>query len=84
VASTPTEKPLVLLHLLHQCHFKQTLCFTNSVETTHRLFKLLQLFGDLGVAELSSHLHPEKRKKILRKFAAGKIQVYVHVVSLDK
>jgi superfamily II DNA/RNA helicase len=29
-------KPLVLLHLLETFDFKRTLCFTSSVESTHR------------------------------------------------
>ena len=29
-------KPLMVLHILHQLKFKHILCFTNSLEATHR------------------------------------------------
>ena len=41
-------KPLVLLSLLREVIGKQTelaVVFTSSVDSTHRLFRLLQLFG---------------------------------------
>ena len=30
------EKPLVMLHFLHNLKFRNVLCFTNTVESTHR------------------------------------------------
>lgn len=31
-----SEKPLVILHFLHNLKYRHVLCFTNSVESTHR------------------------------------------------
>lgn len=53
------------------------LCFTNSREAAHRLFLLLKLFGGVQVAEFSSRLCPAERKKTLKKFEQGKIQMLV-------
>lgn len=33
---TPQQRPLVVLHYIHNLKFRQVLCFTNSVESTHR------------------------------------------------
>ncbi|KAF9995897.1 ATP-dependent RNA helicase dbp6 [Entomortierella chlamydospora] len=39
-----SEKPLMVLHLLHHKNVRSALCFTKSVESAHRLFKLIQLY----------------------------------------
>ncbi|KAG0227074.1 ATP-dependent RNA helicase dbp6 [Actinomortierella wolfii] len=39
-----SDKPLMVLHLLHHLNVRSALCFTKSVESAHRLFKLVQLF----------------------------------------
>ncbi|KAG0227018.1 P-loop containing nucleoside triphosphate hydrolase protein [Mortierella sp. GBAus27b] len=39
-----SEKPLMVLHLLHHLKVRSALCFTKSVESAHRLSKLLQLY----------------------------------------
>ncbi|TMS12605.1 ATP-dependent RNA helicase DDX51 [Larimichthys crocea] len=51
------------------------LCFTNSRETAHRLYLLVQLFGGIQAAEFSSRLSPGERKKTLKEFEQGKIQL---------
>ncbi|CAL1547489.1 unnamed protein product [Lymnaea stagnalis] len=71
------EKPLVLLHFLLNKQFKQVLCFTNSVESTHRLYLLAKQMEGLKVAELSSNVHTIKRERIIRKFARGDLQLLV-------
>ncbi|XP_023931271.1 ATP-dependent RNA helicase DDX51-like [Lingula anatina] len=71
------DKPLVVLHLMHHLKFRHVLCFTNSVEATHRLFLLVKLVGGLEVREFSSSLHAIKRNRILKQFAAGKIDLLV-------
>ncbi|KAF9113661.1 ATP-dependent RNA helicase dbp6 [Mortierella sp. AM989] len=38
------EKPLMVLHLLHHKNVRSALCFTKSVESAHRLYKLIQLY----------------------------------------
>ncbi|KAG0203855.1 ATP-dependent RNA helicase dbp6 [Mortierella sp. GBA30] len=39
-----SEKPLMVLHLLHHLRVRSALCFTKSVESAHRLYKLIQLY----------------------------------------
>ncbi|XP_026538662.1 ATP-dependent RNA helicase DDX51 [Notechis scutatus] len=70
-------KPLFLLHFLVRLKFTQVLCFTNSKETSHRLFLLIQAFGGVKVAEFSSKLSPSKRKVTLKEFEQGKIQLLI-------
>ncbi|KAG8146484.1 hypothetical protein E2320_012811 [Naja naja] len=70
-------KPLFLLHFLVRLKFSQVLCFTNSKETSHRLFLLIQAFGGVKVAEFSSKLSPSKRKATLKEFEQGKIQLLI-------
>ncbi|KAL5007046.1 hypothetical protein ScPMuIL_015852 [Solemya velum] len=77
VACTVAEKPLVLLYCLHTLKFRHILCFTNSVEATHRLYHLIKLIGGIEVREFSSSLHGVKRSQILRKFAAGKVDIII-------
>lgn len=79
VECTKSEKSLLLLYLMKELNFKQVLCFTNSVEATHRLCELLKLVGgvEMAVQEISSKLYISKRSRILRQFASGKINVLV-------
>ncbi|XP_063171408.1 ATP-dependent RNA helicase DDX51 isoform X1 [Candoia aspera] len=70
-------KPLFLLHFLARLKFPQVLCFTNSKETSHRLFLLIRAFGGVNVAEFSSKLSPSKRKLTLKEFEQGKIQLLI-------
>ncbi|XP_019617802.1 PREDICTED: ATP-dependent RNA helicase DDX51-like [Branchiostoma belcheri] len=77
VSCTAADKPLVVLHLLLNQKFQHVLCFTGSLESTHRLYLLAKLFGGVTVAEFSSNLPPERRTKILTKFRTGKIQLIV-------
>ncbi|CAH1232839.1 DDX51 [Branchiostoma lanceolatum] len=77
VSCTAADKPLVVLHLLLNQKFQHILCFTGSLESTHRLYLLAKLFGGVTVAEFSSNLPPERRTKILTKFRTGKIQLIV-------
>uniref|UniRef100_A0A3B3HRK0 DEAD (Asp-Glu-Ala-Asp) box polypeptide 51 n=1 Tax=Oryzias latipes TaxID=8090 RepID=A0A3B3HRK0_ORYLA len=53
------------------------LCFTNSRETAHRLYLLVQLFGGVQAAEFSSRLSPNERKRTLKEFDQGKIQLLI-------
>ncbi|XP_051017711.1 ATP-dependent RNA helicase DDX51 [Acomys russatus] len=72
-----SSKPLIVLHLLLGMNFSRALCFTNSRENSHRLFLLVQAFGGVSVAEFSSRYGPGQRKKILKQFEQGKIQLLV-------
>ncbi|XP_056150198.1 ATP-dependent RNA helicase DDX51 [Lampris incognitus] len=77
VPCTLSKKPLIILHFILRLKFSPILCFTNSKEAAHRLRLLLQLFGGVEVAEFSSRLSPAERKKTLRDFERGKIQLLV-------
>ncbi|KAJ5079215.1 atp-dependent RNA helicase ddx51 [Anaeramoeba ignava] len=76
------QKPLYLYALLERLSIQnkeQTLCFTGSVEATHRLFYLVKLMSKekFKVQEYSSSLNSKKREEILKKFHRGEINVLV-------
>ncbi|KAL6075900.1 ATP-dependent RNA helicase dbp6 [Balamuthia mandrillaris] len=70
-------KPLILLHLMHLFDFKRTLCFTASVEATHRLYLLLSLMGQKNIAEYSGTQTQAQRSRIVSKFRAGEIRIVI-------
>ncbi|XP_036027904.1 ATP-dependent RNA helicase DDX51 isoform X2 [Onychomys torridus] len=72
-----SSKPLIVFHLVLGTNFSRALCFTNSRENSHRLFLLAQAFGGVSVAEFSSRYGPGQRKKILKQFEQGKIQLLI-------
>ncbi|XP_021018651.1 ATP-dependent RNA helicase DDX51 [Mus caroli] len=72
-----SSKPLIVLHLVLRMSCSRALCFTNSRENSHRLFLLAQAFGGVSVAEFSSRYGPGQRKKILKQFEQGKIQLLI-------
>ncbi|KAF9914978.1 ATP-dependent RNA helicase dbp6 [Lobosporangium transversale] len=49
-----SEKPLMVLHLLYNRNVRSALCFTKSVESAHRLCKLIQLYEKTRTAPVSS------------------------------
>ncbi|XP_074868666.1 ATP-dependent RNA helicase DDX51 isoform X2 [Carettochelys insculpta] len=71
------SKPLFLLYFMLRMKFTRVLCFTNSKQTSHRLFLLIQAFGGVNVAEFSSWLTPSERQKTLKEFEQGKIQLLI-------
>ncbi|GFO29414.1 ATP-dependent RNA helicase ddx51-like [Plakobranchus ocellatus] len=71
------EKPLVLFHFVLNEHLNHVLCFTNSVESSHRLYLLAKQFEEMKVAEISSLLHTAKRERIIRKFERGDIHMLI-------
>ncbi|XP_030622413.1 ATP-dependent RNA helicase DDX51 [Chanos chanos] len=77
VPCTLSKKPLLLLHFLLRSKFSPVLCFTNSREAAHRLYLLVKLFGGVEVAEFSSRLSAGERKKTLKSFEQGKIQLLI-------
>ncbi|XP_008310850.1 ATP-dependent RNA helicase DDX51 [Cynoglossus semilaevis] len=77
VPCTLSKKPLILLHFILRLKLSPILCFTNSRETAHRLFLLVQLFGGVQAAEFSSRLSPAERKHKLKEFEQGKIQLLI-------
>uniref|UniRef100_A0A8C3Q5L6 ATP-dependent RNA helicase n=1 Tax=Geospiza parvula TaxID=87175 RepID=A0A8C3Q5L6_GEOPR len=71
------SKPLLLLYFMLKMKFTRVLCFTNSREASHRLFLLVQAFGGVTVAEFSSRLTPNERKRTMKEFEQGKIQLLI-------
>nr|XP_033809439.1 ATP-dependent RNA helicase DDX51 [Geotrypetes seraphini] len=71
------SKPLILLYFLLAMKFPCVLCFTNSREVSHRLFLLVQAFGGVRVSEFSSRLTPGERRRTLKEFEQGKIQLLI-------
>lgn len=68
-------KPITLYGLIKKHNWRRFLCFTNTVETSHRLSFILQtLLGkDLIIEELSSLLPLKIRQKVLHKFSNGEV-----------
>lgn len=83
VVCEPSQKPLVLLHLLHNHNLRSALIFTKSSESATRLVFLLECFEDLRTSErariavraYSSDLPANERKVILEKFKAQEVQM---------
>ncbi|KAF9433342.1 ATP-dependent RNA helicase dbp6 [Entomortierella beljakovae] len=55
-----SEKPLMVLHLLHHKNVRSALCFTKSVESAHRLYKLIQLYEKIRTST------PQQQKSELK------------------
>ncbi|KAG5680105.1 hypothetical protein PVAND_009631 [Polypedilum vanderplanki] len=68
-------KPLTLYALIKKNNWRKFLCFTNTIETSHRLsFVLQMLFGkELAIEELSSLLPVKIRQRMLQKFSNGEV-----------
>lgn len=47
VCKNSGQKPLALFHLLYNIKVKNALCFTNSLESAHRLGRLIHIFNKL-------------------------------------
>ncbi|XP_028262381.1 ATP-dependent RNA helicase DDX51 [Parambassis ranga] len=77
VPCTLSNKPLLILHFILRMKLSPILCFTNSREAAHRLHLLVQLFGGIQAAEFSSRLSPGERRKTLKDFEQGKIQLLI-------
>jgi len=93
VVCSASEKLVALLHLLRLLEGQggagegagegagglRALVFTNSVDTAHRLTRLLQLFGGLrgAVVEFSAALPQAKRAAVLAGCAEGAVSVLV-------
>ena len=86
----PGGKPLALVLEL-QAHFSTgdsagdggttdaggVIVFAATVETSHRLARVLQLYGGVAVSEYSARLRPEDRRASLKRLADGTTQVLV-------
>lgn len=84
VVCSAEEKPVALSRLLRVLEGEgggglRALVFTNSVETAHRLTRLLQLLGGLSgrVVEFTATLSQSARSAVLEAAAAGVVSVLV-------
>ena len=87
------EKPLLLLHVLSRITLvgqgkagassgardrgEQVLIFTSSIESCHRVARLLQLWGHTASAEYSSQLTQHQRTQLLSAFRARRLSILV-------
>ncbi|CAM9108937.1 unnamed protein product [Lampetra fluviatilis] len=70
-------KPLAVLHFALHLRFRKILCFTNTRQAAHRLYHLVRLYGGVEVAEFSSMMSPAMRRKTLKRFQGGDLQLLV-------
>ncbi|OIW20550.1 hypothetical protein TanjilG_14488 [Lupinus angustifolius] len=72
-------KPLYLVALLKSLEGEKCIVFTKSVESAHRLCKLMKCFEDLkiDIKEYSGLQHQRVRSKTLSEFRKGAFQVLV-------
>ena len=49
IITSSSMKPFMVLHLIYNLHISSALCFTKSVDSAHRLARLIQLFEDLNL-----------------------------------
>ena len=71
------RKPLIVWYLMEVLKYRKVLCFTGSVENSHRLYSLLKEMSELVVAEYSSRLSAKKREKLLNHFMSEKIDLII-------
>ena len=71
------KKPLIVWYMLQILGYKRVLCFTRSLENTHRLYLMLKHVPGVEVAEFSSSISAKERASTLKKFIDGKIDVLV-------
>jgi superfamily II DNA/RNA helicase len=70
------DKPLVLATLLIEGKVElPALCFTRSVEASHRLYLLLRFLRDIPVVVYSSELPQKQRTEMLDRFRRGDVKV---------
>ncbi|KAG6837240.1 hypothetical protein H0H93_012634 [Arthromyces matolae] len=90
IVCEPSQKPLMLFHLVHSHQVINALVFTKSAESTLRLVQLFDFFEkaraqnamagavkETVVRAYSSDLPASERKSILEKFKAQEIQILV-------
>lgn len=79
-------KPVYLVGLLKSLEGEKCIVFTSSVETTRRLCKLLNFFGDsmIKAKEYSGGLNQAVRSKELKAFRKGDVQVLISSDALTR
>jgi len=71
------RKPLIVWYLMEVLKYRKVLCFTGSVENSHRLYSLLKEMSGLVIAEFSSKLSAKRREKLLNRFVCEKIDLII-------
>ncbi|CAH8526403.1 unnamed protein product [Schistosoma turkestanicum] len=84
VTAKPNIRVLFLVYLIRQKHKQRILCFTNTIDCAKRLNMLLSYFNGIQSKFLSSHLHPDKRQRILNLFSSGMCQILVCTDSMAR
>jgi ATP-dependent RNA helicase DDX51/DBP6 len=93
VISNARQRPLMLLGLLEQQSGGLVLIFTSSVDSTHRLCRLLQLVWSHpsraaasagAVAEFSSALTQQQRADLIRRCLGGAVRVLISSDSMAR
>lgn len=90
---SPSDKPLVLFHLIHTHGVRNALVFTKSAESTARLVQLFEFFeaarsrGEtqgkrITMEAYSSDLGASERKSVIERFKEGSIDLSVQVLSV--
>ena len=77
IISKEDRKPLIIWYLMEVLKYKKVLCFTGSVENSHRLYSLMKEMSEVVVAEYSSRLNAKKREKLLNHFMSEKIDLII-------
>ncbi|EGC38768.1 hypothetical protein DICPUDRAFT_148567 [Dictyostelium purpureum] len=86
IITNPDQKPLVLLNIIYETlkndSNKKIICFTKSVDITHRLNSLLKLIGSVDnikftCEEYSSALSTTERSSLLNRFKSNEINVLI-------
>ena len=71
------KKPLAIWHLIKTLKYSRILCFTDSVDSTHRLHRLMKQLPEIKVCEFSSRKNLKKRMKILNQFENGAVNMII-------
>ena len=77
IISNEDRKPLIVWYLIEVLKYRRVLCFTGSVENSHRLYALLKEMSQLVITEYSSRLNAKKREKLLNQFTNEKIDLII-------
>ena len=61
----------------------QVLCFTGSLDASHRLARLLGLIPQVRVAEYTSAITPKARARVIERFERGELQARVPAIRIS-
>jgi len=72
IVTESSQKPLIVLHILHNLKIKSTLCFTK-----YGFFEKIHRPEGFTASEYSSDLSQQERTNILKRFKDGELKLYV-------